>query len=81
MKPVAGPVAVCLGILLVTVFLSEPAFAQCAMCRTALEQNAPVAASFNRGILFLLSMPYLVFGTLAGGFFWLRKRRESLPGE
>ena len=42
----------------------EFASAQCAMCRAALEQNGgQVAAGFNRGILFLLGMPYLVFGS------------------
>ena len=41
------------------------AFAQCSMCRTALEQNPEAAAGFNRAILFLLAMPYTVFGSLA----------------
>ncbi len=51
----------------------EPALAQCAMCRTALEQNPEAAASFNRGIIFLLGMPYLLFG--AGALFVLRRSR------
>ena len=43
--------------------VSDDAHAQCAMCVTALEQNGgELAAGFNRGILFLLGMPYLVFG-------------------
>lgn len=41
--------------------------AQCSMCRTALE-NSPegkgMAGSFNRGILFLLAVPYLIFGSV-----------------
>ena len=40
--------------------------AQCALCVTALE-NSPegkgMAASFNNGILFLLAVPYAIFGT------------------
>jgi hypothetical protein len=54
----------------------ETASAQCAMCRTALDQEGgQVAAGFNRGILFLLAMPYLVFGSIAGSWYW--KRRKS----
>jgi hypothetical protein len=54
----------------------ETASAQCALCRTALDQEGGrVAAGFNRGILFLLAMPYLVFGSIAGSWYW--KRRKS----
>ena len=57
--------------------LVEPVFAQCPMCRTALEQNGgQLAAGFNRGILFLLGMPYLVFGVI--GLHWYRKRRGNV---
>lgn len=53
----------------------ETAEAQCAMCRTALEQNPDAAAGFNRAILFLLLMPYAVFGALTA--FYLRTRRRA----
>jgi len=54
----------------------ETASAQCAMCRTALDQEGGrVAAGFNRAILFLLAMPYVVFGSIAGSWYW--KRRKS----
>jgi hypothetical protein len=46
------------------------------MCRAALEQGGPeLAAGFNRAILFLLAMPYVVFGSIAGSWYW--KRRKS----
>jgi hypothetical protein len=52
--------------IVVICLLQLPAQAQCSMCRTALE-NSPegrgMSASFNRGILFLLGIPYLLFGT------------------
>ena len=51
------------------------ALAQCSMCRTALEQNPEAAAGFNRAILFLLAMPYTVFGSLAGYVLVSRRRR------
>jgi hypothetical protein len=63
------------AILLALVFPGEAA-AQCAMCRAALEQGGPeVVAGFNRAILFLLLMPYMVFGSIAGSWYW--KRRKS----
>ena len=52
-------------------------FAQCSMCRTALEQNEEAAAGFNRAILFLLAMPYSVFASGAGYVLWSRRRRAQ----
>lgn len=58
--------------------LGEDVFAQCAMCRTALEQNGGrLALGFNRAILFLLAMPYLVFFSIAGSWY-LKRRRASI---
>lgn len=57
------------------VLVPETAEAQCSMCRTALEQNPEAAAGFNRAILFLLLMPYAVFGALTA--FHLRTRRRT----
>ena len=49
----------------------------CAMCRTALE-NSPegraLAGTFNYAILFLMGIPYVLFG--AAGFFIYRADRE-----
>lgn len=56
-------------------FLPGEAAAQCAMCRTALEQNPEVAAGFNRAIVFLLATPYAVFGSLAGYVLLSRRKR------
>ncbi len=55
--------------------LPADAPAQCSMCRTALEQNEEVAASFNNAILFLLAMPYAVFASGAGYVLLSRRRR------
>lgn len=64
-------------------WMTDAASAQCAMCVRALEQNGgAMAAGFNRGILFLLGMPYLVF-TAIGASWYLKRRRnrvlEPLP--
>lgn len=57
-------------------WIASSVSAQCAMCVTALEQNGgEMAAGFNRGILFLLGMPYLVF--MAIGASWYAKRRRN----
>jgi hypothetical protein len=45
--------------------LAGPAFAQCAMCRSALEsslEGAALQGPLNRAILLLLAAPYLVLG-------------------
>lgn len=78
----APPRARVVGLLAAAAFLAalalaapESASAQCSMCRTALEQNPDAAAGFNRAILFLLLMPYAVFGALTA--IYLRSRRRS----
>ena len=62
-------------------------FAQCAMCRTQLENNISngnpgIAAGINTGILYLLAMPYLI--VLVLGYFWYKTSRKNadtqLPG-
>lgn len=68
-------------------FVTPMAQAQCAMCRTQLENNISngnpgIAAGINTGILYLLSMPYLI--VLILGFFWYKSSRKNantqLPG-
>lgn len=57
--------------------------AQCAMCKTGL-LNSPegqaLARGFNTGILFLLSVPFLLV-TIVGAMIYIaeRRRRRSLP--
>lgn len=75
-------------ILFVILFLSSvESEAQCAMCRTQLENNVSngnpgIAAGINTGILYLLIMPYLMVMVL--GYFWYKNSRKNastqLPG-
>ena len=46
---------------------SESAFAQCVMCRRALEspEGQQVIAAFRSGILVLLAAPFVVFAAVA----------------
>lgn len=57
-------------------------WAQCAMCRTTIENNisngdTTVGAGLNMGILYLLAMPYTI--AMIIGFLWYRnaKKRKS----
>lgn len=73
-------VAVLLAALVVIAIFHVPARAQCAMCVTALE-NSPegkgMAASFNRGIVFLLFVPYGILGTVGVVLFRAHRRKQA----
>lgn len=48
--------------------IDTTAFAQCSMCRTALESSAEgqaIAGGFRKGIVLLLAAPYAIFGTVS----------------
>jgi hypothetical protein len=68
--------------MLSLLLLMNPAatFAQCAMCRAQLENNVSngdtgIAAGINIGIMYLLSMPYLI--VLVLGFLWYKTSRKN----
>lgn len=52
--------------------------AQCPMCRIGAETNlargGSAGAGLNKGILFLLGLPYILVGTL--GFIWWKNRKR-----
>ena len=62
------------------VFLaSQPAMCQCAMCKASVEANLKesnpgIGLSINDGILFLMAMPYVLFGVI--GFLWYKNIRK-----
>lgn len=67
-------------ITLIFLTMAELVSAQCAMCRTTLQNNVSqgnpgIAAGINFGILYLLAAPYLAVGLL--GFFWYRSSRRN----
>ncbi|MBK8291173.1 MAG: hypothetical protein IPK96_09715 [Flammeovirgaceae bacterium] len=66
------------------VFISLSTNAQCAMCRTTLENNVSngdigIAAGINFGILYLFVAPYTVIGLIA--FFWYRASKANRNNE
>jgi len=55
-------------------------WAQCAMCRTQLENNISagnpgIASGINTGILYLLVMPYLAVMII--GYLWYRSSKKA----
>ncbi|MDH4089629.1 MAG: hypothetical protein OEV74_15940 [Cyclobacteriaceae bacterium] len=68
-----------LGIMLTAGFVNL-GIAQCAMCRSTLENNFSngnpgIAAGINTGILYLLSMPYLA--VLLIGYLWYKSSKNA----
>ena len=53
--------------------------AQCPMCRMSAESNLAAGGTagkgLNRGILYMLAMPYLLVGTL--GYIWWRNQNRD----
>ncbi|PSR56820.1 hypothetical protein AHMF7605_26645 [Adhaeribacter arboris] len=58
-----------------------PASAQCALCRSSVESNradnklSRFGNGLNKGILFLMTVPYVLVGTV--GFLWYRNSRKK----
>lgn len=70
----------CLGLLLLFVFITTTADAQCAMCRASVESSNgedgdTIANGLNKGILYLMAVPYIIAGTV--GFFWYRYSKKQ----
>lgn len=65
---------------LVILLSAAEAGAQCAMCRSTLENNFSngnpgIASGINTGILYLLVMPYLAILVL--GYLWYRSSKNA----
>jgi hypothetical protein len=67
-------------IFFLLLFESADTFAQCALCRRVAEtgQNESSKKGLNAGILYLLSIPYLMGGV--GAFVWYRNRKKDSTG-
>jgi hypothetical protein len=69
----------CIATVLLVVCLVGSVWAQCPMCKMAAESNmkngGDAGAGLNTGILYLLSMPYLLGGTIA--FIWWQQRKKA----
>ncbi len=55
--------------MLLLMILAEDGFSQCAMCKAAAESNLEhdpksIARGLNKGILFLMAIPYVIVGVI-----------------
>lgn len=60
--------------------LNDESMAQCAMCKGAISEKVSDGESnfgegINKGILYLLAFPYMIFGTIA--FFWYKESKKG----
>ncbi|HEX5001243.1 MAG TPA: hypothetical protein VFW78_02005 [Bacteroidia bacterium] len=67
-------------LVLISVSIPQPAVSQCAMCRAVAESGhetseRKIGDGLNSGILYLLSVPYLLGG--AAFWIWHRNRRKA----
>ena len=79
------PVILVFFVLTAMVALSPSLFAQgCAMCKTALEQSPEgraLAKSFDYGILFLMGIPYAMFGAAGIAIYRAYRAKAREPRE
>ena len=64
------------------IVLGNELFSQCPMCRMAAETNLQNGGTegkgLNTGILYILSLPYILIGVL--GFIWWKNRKQAPEG-
>lgn len=64
------------------IVFSIDTLAQCPMCKAALESNREnvsekkVGNGINKGILYLLAIPYIAGVTIAGAWYWNKKKQS-----
>ncbi len=78
MKSIVVTLVLVLGIVMLMPVIDSEAIAQCPMCRMSAESNLKDGGSagkgLNKGILYMLTMPYLLVGGI--GFLWWKNRRR-----
>jgi len=69
----------CLLLFIMLFAFNEPALAQCPMCKASAEASlkggSSVAKGLNKGILYLLMMPYLLFSIIF--LLWYKNYRKT----
>ena len=70
---------VALGFVWLFVLWAQPAAAQCAMCRRALEspEGRQMVAAFRSGILILLAAPFSLFAVIAALVVRMQRGKRS----
>ena len=63
-------------ILVLLLFISGAAFSQCSICtKTVQQMGEQPAKGLNAGILYLATMPFLIFSYI--GYRWWKSQRED----
>jgi hypothetical protein len=73
------PLLIIVVLFVLSLAINTKTNAQCAMCKATAESNMKeqtnnYGAGLNKGILYLLSMPYILGGI--GIFIWYRHRKQ-----
>ena len=67
------------ALVLILIIISADLAAQCPMCKIAAESNlengGTAGKGLNNGILYMLSLPYVLIGLL--GFVWYKNRKKQ----
>ena len=60
-------------------FISD-SFSQCAMCKAGVESsgNGSLAEGLNSGILFIMTVPYVIIAIVGGIWYYKSKRNAAL---
>ena len=66
--------------IVLNLIVSTASFAQCAMCKATVEnglQNgtSKIGSGLNTGILYLMVIPYILFGVI--GFYWYKSSKKE----
>jgi len=65
--------------IFIVMFIGIDLYSQCPMCRIAAESNlqngGTEGAGLNKGILYMLAMPYILVFTL--GLIWYKNRKKE----
>ncbi len=68
-------------LLLVLIYSTSSAWAQCAMCKAVAESNMNggdgLASGLNNGIVYLMFIPYLLIGSVAYLIYRHRKKQKQ----
>ena len=72
--------AILIAVLLIVIPFGVELAAQCPMCKIAAESNlengGSAGSGLNKGILYMLSLPYIIIFTI--GFIWYKNRKSPI---
>ncbi len=81
MKKAVGKFILSLSLICCLLLASNPASAQCAMCKAApannLNMGGKTAQGLNNGILYMFATPYVVVGSIVFLWWYYRKDEEE----